>query len=233
MQSWSLENAIPMPGDSVVVTWAANVYNFKVLPQNTGWANEMGYSSVNAECSSEGIQDGGGGNIKITLAAETEVKIKVVNGQLCITGNFGGQVQITSYTVVGDPLLIAAGWETTSTATDMTAQQDGSWTYTLSSVDLETGHNYKYKMVANHSWDVAQYPQSGDYILTVDVNGVYDVVFTLVPGEVGGSAVATLHQTTDLMNSVPLPSVMKVIKDGQLYIHVNGQVYTVMGQIVK
>ena len=233
MQSWSLENAIPMPGDSVVVTWAANVYNFKVLPQNTGWANEMGYSAVNAECSSEGIQDGGGGNIKITLAAETEVKIKVVNGQLCITGNFGGQVEITSYTVVGDPLLIAAGWETTSTATDMIAQQDGSWTYTLSSVDLETGHNYKYKMVANHSWDVAQYPQSGDYILTVDVNGIYDVVFTLVPGEVGGSAVATLRQHTDLMNSVPLPSVMKVIKDGKLYILVNGQIYTVMGQIVK
>ncbi len=232
MQGWSLENAIPMPGDSLFIEdAAAGAYALKILPQNTGWDNALTFANVNADCSSAGISEGDQGNIVATLAQNGPVKIKVVNGEICITGNFGGEVPITSYTVVGDSALLGENWNLNSTVTNMVEQDDHSWKYTIDSVVLAVNQNYKYKMVANHSWDIAQYPQNGDYILTVTAAGTYKVEFTLVPGEVGGSAVATLlhgepepqptihyylvgsMQGWSLENAIPMPGDSLVIED--------------------
>ena len=191
--NWSDAAALPFDGDSLVVNWEAGAYQFKIFNQDKSWSNMKSINDVDMNCSSEGVVQGDNDNIKVVLAAAGEVKIKVnAEGKLCITGSFGGQVAITSYTVVGDPDLFGENWNIGSTVTNMVEQLDGSWKYTIDSVDLLANHDYQYKMVANHSWDIAQYPQQGDYILKVEQAGAYKVEFTLVPGEVGGSAVATL-----------------------------------------
>jgi len=191
--NWSADAALPFDGDSLVVNWEAGAYQFKIFKQNKSWSNMLSIDDVDMNCSSEGVVQGDNDNIKVILAAAGDVKVKVnAEGKLCIIGSFGGEVAITSYTVVGDPDLLGESWNLNSTVTNMVEQLDGSWKYTIDSVDLLANHDYQYKMVANHSWDIAQYPQSGDYILTVEQDGAYKVEFTLVPGEVGGSAVATL-----------------------------------------
>ncbi len=173
------ENALLMDGDSVVLDLPANVYEFKVLPQNTGWDNELGFADLDTACSSDSLYDGGTNNVMFKLAHDGLVKIKVVEGKLCVTGDFGGDVPVTAYSVVGDSALVGAHWIAEDERTNMTQQQNGTWTYTIDSVVLQTGKEYYYKVIANHSWHVKQYPDNEySYVLTVPQSGLYAVTFT-------------------------------------------------------
>lgn len=190
--NWSPDAAIPFVGDSLIVNWEPGVYQFKLFLADKSWGNMLGIDDVDTDCSSDGIENGDNDNIKISLGAEATVKFLVTSeGKICITGIVGGEVPVTSYTVLGDPDLFGVNWDLNSEEYTM-VENDGVWTCTIDSVNLLGNHDYKYKMVGDHSWDVAQYPQEGDYILRVEADGAYKVEFTLVPGEVGGSAVATL-----------------------------------------
>lgn len=188
---WLLEKALPMDSGVIVLNLPVNAYEFKVLVDELSWDNLMGYESVNHDCSSEGLEEGTSGNVKFTLTQESEVIIAVVDGMLCVQGNFGGTVEVTGYSVVGDSALVGADWDTSFTQTEMTRQEDGTWTYTIPSITLAAG-DYLYKFAANHTWAVEQYPDDMDnYVLTIEKNGIYSVTFTLVPGE-GGTASANM-----------------------------------------
>lgn len=102
----------------------------------------------------------------------------------------GGE-PITSYSVVGDSVLIGMNWNVESMQTEMTRGADGvSWTYVIDSVALKANIQYKFKIIANHTWSVAQYPsENEDYILTVPKDDDYTVTFTFVLGK-GGTATA-------------------------------------------
>lgn len=192
--NWTIESALPMYGDSIELTLPVNAYEFKIFPQNTSWDNELGYTSVNQACSSEGLEEAGTNNIKFTVSEESTIKVQVVEGQVCVIGNFGGEVPITGYSVVGDASLFGTGWNQGDTRTEMTRQEGDIWTYTLDSVLLGVNVSYPYKVIANHSWSVAQYPSSADganYQLTVGKAGYYSILFTFVEG-VGCTAEATL-----------------------------------------
>lgn len=80
-----------------------------------------------------------------------------------------------TYSVVGP--LSPAGWDQTSTAGDMTLNE-GVYSFKLEDVELATGVDYEYKIVKDHSWDVA-YPQSGNATFNVAKSGIYDVTFKL------------------------------------------------------
>jgi len=189
--AWTLERALYMENDMITLSLPANVYEFLVLPQNTGWGNELGYYNLNTDCSSEGVEQGSNNNVKFTLAQEDEVTIRVEGSKLCVTGQFGGEVPITAYSVVGDSTLFGAEWDTEDTRTEMTMQEGGTWTYTIDSVALVGSTEYKYRVIANHTWAVRQYPgNDNNYTLTVNRAGIYSVTFTLDPNT-GATAVAT------------------------------------------
>ena len=91
-----------------------------------------------------------------------------------------GGVTITSYSLVGDSALFGGvNWDVTNEATNMTQTGDFTWMYTLDSVYLKAYRNYEYKVVANHTWGVSDYPSSdGNYSLAVEQSGIYRVTFT-------------------------------------------------------
>lgn len=194
--SWSLDNAQLMDGDSIVLSLPSNAYEFLVLPQSTSWNNALGYNDLNIDCSSAGLEKSGTNNIKFILADDSEVRIRVVDGLLCVNGVFGGEISITGYSVVGDEALFGLDWNAESELTEMTEQEGGIWTFVIDSVQLQTEKFYYYKIIANHTWSVAQYPdEDNNYSFTVDEDGAYSVVFRFTP-EDGGSAIATLINPT-------------------------------------
>lgn len=178
MQDWNADNAYPMENDELVLTLEANVYQFKIMHADKDWGNLLDFNNINAECSSEGIEDGYNHNVKFTLAQDGEVTVKVVEGQLCVTGDFGGEIVITTWNVVGDEALFGESWNIDSETTIMTLGEDGKYRYEIESVALIPGE-YKWKIVGNHDWNVAQYPQQGDYIINIAEEGNYRIIFTL------------------------------------------------------
>lgn len=180
VNGWDAASAMPMNGDAIVRSVAAGTYSFKVLTARGSWDGALNYSNVDAECSSEGYEDGGGNdhNIQVTLANAGDVTVSVVGGMVCVTGTFG-EIEITSYTIAGVTALTGADWNPANTANDMT-ENDGTWTLLRENVVLTAG-TYKYKVAANHAWNVADYPASGDYQLTISETGTYNVTFTWVP----------------------------------------------------
>ena len=97
-----------------------------------------------------------------------------VDAEVTITANF--QIAHT-YSVVGTPGVIPAGWDQTSAVTEMTLSE-GVYSYKLEDVILSAGTNYEYKIVEDHAWTVA-FPQSSNATFSVDKSGRYDVTFTL------------------------------------------------------
>lgn len=91
-----------------------------------------------------------------------------------------GGVTITGYSLVGDSALFGgAEWDVTNEATNMTQTGDFTWMYTLDSVYLKAYRNYAYKVVANHTWGISDYPSGGEnYTLAVEQSGIYRVTFT-------------------------------------------------------
>ena len=102
-----------------------------------------------------------------------------------------GQFVATSYTLCGSKAIFGGekDFDETLTANDMT-EQDGVWTKTYEGVQLEAyneeteeGVTYEYKVAANHAWNGAQYPSSGNMPLTVAEAGKYNLTFTYNPNE--------------------------------------------------
>lgn len=174
---WDETQAMPMPGDSIVRHLTAGTHEFKVLVAEGSWDGALGYGNVDAECSSEGYENNGG-NVKINLNEAGDVNIKIVNGQICVTGSFGSVV-VTSYTIAGVESLMGSNWSTTDTNNDMT-ENEGVWTLVKNSVALTAG-NYEYKLVGNHAWGVADFPASGNNTLAIAEDGTYNVTFTWTP----------------------------------------------------
>ena len=84
-------------------------------------------------------------------------------------------VEEHTYSLVGP--LSPAGWDEKSEKGDMTLV-DGVYVFKLENVELVAGTKYEYKIVEDHSWNVA-FPQSGNADFTVDKSGIYNVTFSL------------------------------------------------------
>ena len=100
----------------------------------------------------------------------------------------------TTWTVAGEPAaLFGTTWAPTNTANDMTSTDGVNYTWSKENVDLTSG-TVKFKVVKNHSWDVA-YPSS-DYELSIPSNGTYNVIITFNSDTKAVNATATAVQTT-------------------------------------
>ncbi len=170
---WDQNNAMPMINDEITRSVEAGAYDFKVLTELGSWSGALGYADVDAECSSEGYE--GSDNVKVVLAEAGDVTVKVVEGKICVTGNFGAQVVVNSMTVVGT--IPGLTWDADNTENDMTLA-DGVWTLTHTNVALEA-ETYSYKMTANHKWGDLEFPASGNATLEITEAGNYDIVYTV------------------------------------------------------
>lgn len=176
---WDEDKRMPMYDNAITLSnVAANTkISFKVVVDGS-W---LGFSSVDTENSSEGVE--GTDNIEITTstAGDVEIKYDASTEKIIVTGDFGGVVTITSYTVVGTKELLSTetNFDETATANDMVETAEGSkiWKLTKENVAL-TVQTYEYKVTANHAWGVKEYP-SGNNQLEIKVAGNYDVTFTL------------------------------------------------------
>ena len=82
------------------------------------------------------------------------------------------------WTVVGVEGLFETAWDFGNVAYDMTEGEAGIYTLVIDEVALDAT-DYTYKFVQNRSWSGAQYPQVGDYTLTVAEAASYKVTYTL------------------------------------------------------
>ena len=81
-----------------------------------------------------------------------------------------------TWTVAGSSAFLGSFWDPTDTNNDMTTGDEVSYTLIKEGCILEAGVTYEYKVVKNHSWDVA-YPSSNK-TFTVPVTGKYTVIIS-------------------------------------------------------
>ncbi|MBR4519799.1 MAG: hypothetical protein IKO63_00105, partial [Paludibacteraceae bacterium] len=239
MNEWSVENAIPFVGDSLVINAPAAKYECKIIPSNLAqdWSNALGFAAVNFECSSEGIFEGENGNIVVEIKEDAVIKIKIVEGKLCITGPFYVPAQPTMAN--GFYLIGQKGWDLAALSAELlfAANPDNNTEYVLN-VTLAENDELKVVKVENDAIK-AWYPDGMDNQYKVDAAhaGAKSVYFRETYNEdwaaFGGYIYIEANTTTGVVDPVNGTEAVKFIRDGQLYIRANGNVYTVMGQIVR
>ena len=102
------------------------------------------------------------------------------------------------YSVVGTENLFGTAWDIADTLTNMTPVGDGRFEYTLDSVTLTPEGDYQYKVIANHMWNVREYPsveEDDNYHITVEESGVYSVLFSL-------DTIAGCSATTNYLHAI-------------------------------
>lgn len=126
--------------------------------------------------------------IKIHYGQSDDV-IYIGEGADCPPGDAisinGGQSSERIYSVVGTENLFSVAWNTEDTTTNMQLTGDGMYVYTLDSVTLIPEGDYQYKVIANHAWNIEEYPsveEDDNYHITVEESGVYSVLFSFQPG---------------------------------------------------
>ncbi len=166
-------NKMPMYDNMITFTKVAagTKVSFKVVGDD--W---YGISNLDTDKSDTGVE--GTDNIEFTTSTECDVAIQIdgTTNKITVTGEFGGVVAITSYTVASEAALVGENWSETATANDMTETAESSkiWTLTKENVTLEA-KTYKYEILANHAWDV----QKNEGNLVIKAAGNYNVTFTL------------------------------------------------------
>lgn len=178
----------PINGTAVFEDVPAGTYEFKVT--NGTWTNALGTSAVDASQSTPGYNPSAD-NVTFTIKSAATITITTDGTSIILKSTVPfGNVEITSYTIVGDELLLGVNWDTNAEENNMT--QDGSqWVLEKKGVELTAG-DYGYKVVGNHSYSVYQNPQQGNNTLTIDADGTYDLTFTLTVSEGYLEATATL-----------------------------------------
>lgn len=112
-------------------------------------------------------------------------------------------VTAIEYTIVGASGLLGSSWSLTAAENLMTLQADGTYQLVKTELTLSAG-SYEYKVVADHSWEGWQIPESGNQSLTITESGIYMVTFTLDVKANTLTAVAELQQSVDVKPVVSL-----------------------------
>jgi hypothetical protein len=81
-------------------------------------------------------------------------------------------VVVDTYTIAGSPEAVFGSlWDPTDTNNDMVLGEDSLY-YWEKKINLKAGTTVEFKVVKNHSWDVASYPES-NVTATVEEDGEY------------------------------------------------------------
>lgn len=126
--------------------------------------------------------------------------IYIGEGTQCFDGEDWTDPNSTSekvYSVVGTENLFGKAWDLTDSITVMKPAGDDRYEYNLDSVILVPGGDYQYKVIANHAWNIEEYPsvqEDDNYTITVETPGVYSVLFSLIPGEGCNATTMYMHE---------------------------------------
>lgn len=106
------------------------------------------------------------------------------------------QVGEKTWTIAGESDLMGSNWDPTDTSNDMTKQSDGTYKLVKTGVALLADVEYKFKVLANHSWGenygLNGQPDGANIVLTVDADATYDVTFTFNPDTKIAAATASV-----------------------------------------
>lgn len=216
----------------------AGIYEFKITDGQLGEGHEWAYGALDTVCSSPNVQNGGtddNGNIRLYTSDTQDITIMFDGTRICVTGTFviPTPVEITSYTIVGDLLLVGSSWNLDDENNNMTETTTGIWTLTKYGVTLIANANYGYKVVGNHSYSVFQFPSGdGHNMVNEPEGGKYDIVFTYDTNACTLTHVATKLTGVENTRADEIQS-QKIIRDGQLLILRNGKTYTAQGALVN
>lgn len=180
-------------------TVPAGTYNFKIT--NGGWYDpesnpdgiNYGYTNVNSAASTSGYEDGGGNNVRFTVAAEAQITITLdpaaaENAKITLLSSVDfGQPEITRWTLTGAvPFFAGDGDWSFQEGNDLVETEDGVWTITYKAVQVtaeQANLSYEYKAGANGGYTVGEFPQGGNQTFTMPEAGVYNITFTLNTNE--------------------------------------------------
>ncbi len=99
--------------------------------------------------------------------------------QIVVTLEGGEPVVGDTYTVVGsDAAIFGEAWNPALAANDMTLA-DGVYTWAKAQLNLTAGTEIQFKVVKNHSWDIA-YPAQ-NYVVNIAETGEYTLTITFDP----------------------------------------------------
>ncbi len=121
--------------------------------------------------------------VTITFNAETK--------EITVAMEKTGDVEISSdtYTIAGTPASVfGEQWNATYTANDMTLQEDGTFVWTATGLELSTTTEVSFKVVKNHAWNEADgggaWPGS-NYVITIPADGSYNLTIYFNAAEIG------------------------------------------------
>ena len=130
------------------------------------------------------INTGTSGIFNITITFDPETENVAVDTEEIYTMTAAGSHEA----------LFGMVWDPTDTNNDLTKNEDGTFSITYEGIDLEEGQIIQFKVVKNHSWDVA-YPAE-NYFLNIPRSSNYDVTITFYPEN--KDVVATLKDNEDI-----------------------------------
>ena len=101
----------------------------------------------------------------------------------------GGEEPVEdTYTVAGTENLFGSNWDPSDTKNDMVKGEDGIYTWTKTGVEFADVDTIEFKVVKNHSWDVASYPEN-NWWHRIATAGTYDFVITFNPAAEAGQEI--------------------------------------------
>ncbi len=192
---------LTLDGDVYVysTTVPAGTYNFKIT--NGGWYDpesnpdgiNYGYTNVNSDASTSGYEDGGGNNVRFTVAEEAQITITLdpaaaEDAKITLDSSVDfGQPEITRWTLTGAvPFFVGDGDWSFQEGNDLVETEDGVWTITYVAVQVtaeQANLSYEYKAGANGGYTVGEFPKGGNQTFTMPEAGVYNITFTLNTNE--------------------------------------------------
>ena len=189
---WNADGSLMENNTITFASVPAGTYEFKVTDGT--WDFALNIYNVDASQSTPGYK--GSDNVQFTIASTANITISTDGQNIVLksTVPFGDAV-ITSWAICGPADFVGEEWSPSAASNQMTEVAPGQWQLVKKGVALIAG-DYEYKAAANGDWGISEVPASGNQILTIDAEGVYDITFTLYAGDGYLEAIATPSTST-------------------------------------
>lgn len=192
MNGWTANGTEIVDGTVTFKDLAAGTHEFKIT--NGAWASDGGaeYSTLDTECSSQGVTGGNGSNIKFTTYKVQDITISMdlTTFAICVKADTEKpEGAVDTYIIAGDENLLGVNWSGTAEQNKMTLVNDTA-TLVLDSVHLAAG-NYEFKVVKNGGEWIPD-GMGNNSSVSINTEGYYRVTFTYIEGSQAATAVAEL-----------------------------------------
>ncbi len=188
-EEWNAANAANnmIAGEDGIYTWtkegveltANTKIEFKVV-KNANWNTCWPESNYEYTVTEDGTYD-----LLITFNPAAEAGQEVT---FTATKQGGEEPVEDTYTVAGTQNLFGSDWDPADEANNMVKGEDGIYTWTKTGVEFADVDTIEFKVVKNHSWDVASYPEN-NWWHRIATAGTYDFVITFNPAAEAGQEI--------------------------------------------